>query len=163
ENAMTPSPEPNPARWLENLRDERDGVALYEGLARVEKDPERARQFGELAEAEERHATLWRKKLEKAGVPLPDDRPSPRVRFMLWLARRFGTQAVLPLVAAAESSDVAKYVKQGPESAALVEEEQAHGDTLRQLSGARPYPPRVHITEREHWHRFSRGGALRAA
>ena len=38
------------------------------------------------------------RKLEKAGVPLPPTRPSPRIRFLLWIAGRFGTQAVLPMV-----------------------------------------------------------------
>jgi VIT1/CCC1 family predicted Fe2+/Mn2+ transporter len=149
--------------WLENLRDERDGVALYRGLAEVEKDGVRAREFSALAEAEERHAAIWRRKLEKAGVALPSERPSPRVRFLLWMAGRFGTQSVLPLVVMGESSDVAKYASQGGrESAALVAEEQEHGATLRRLSGAKPQSPQALIGERERWHRVGRGGTLRA-
>src|SRR3954449_4990899 len=112
------------ALWLENLRDERDGVALYRGLARVEKDADRAREFEDLARAEQRHEAIWVRKLEKAGIALPPNRPSPRIRFLLWLAKRFGTQAVLPMVLMGESSDVAKYVKQGRETAELVVEEQ---------------------------------------
>src|SRR5262245_45080707 len=123
----------NLERWLENLRDEEDGVALYQGLAGIETDPTRAQELAQLAQAEARHASLWRKKLEKAGAPLPKMAPSARIRLLLWLARRLGTRAVLPMVAAGESSDVAKYARQGEESAALVEEEQAHGDTLRRL------------------------------
>src|SRR4051812_25291891 len=98
--------------WLDNLRDERDGVALYLGLARVEKDAARAREFQELASAEERHEAIWVRKLEKAGIGLPPNQPSRRIRFVLWLARRFGTQAVLPMVLANESSDIAKYARQ---------------------------------------------------
>jgi VIT1/CCC1 family predicted Fe2+/Mn2+ transporter len=149
--------------WLANLRDERDGVALYRGLAEVEKDAERAGEFTALARAEERHVAIWRRKLEKAGVALPPERPSARIRFLLWLAGRFGTQSVLPLVVLAESSDVAKYARQGRESAALVVEEQEHGATLRRLSGAEPFSPRALIGERERWHRMGRGGAVRAA
>jgi vacuolar iron transporter family protein len=149
--------------WLENLRDERDGVALYRGLAQAEKDGARARVFTALAEAEERHASIWQRKLERAGVAMPSDRASARVRLMLWMARRFGTQSVLPLVVLGESSDVAKYARQdGHESAALVVEEQAHGATLRRLSGAKPYTPAALIGQREHWHRVGRGGTLRA-
>jgi VIT1/CCC1 family predicted Fe2+/Mn2+ transporter len=148
--------------WLENLRDERDGVALYLGLARVEKDAARAREFQELAQAEERHEAIWVRKLEKAGVALPPNSPSPRIRLLLWLARRLGTQAVLPMVLANESSDIAKYVRQGRETAELVVEEQEHGETLRRMSGAKPTTPQGRITEREHWHRLGRGGALRA-
>ncbi len=151
------------AMWLENLRDEWDGVTLYRGLAQVERDPGRARTFSKLAEAEERHASIWRRKLEKAGVALPPDVPSTRTRALVWLAKRLGTQAVLPLVVMTESNDVAKYVKQGIETAALVVEEQEHGDTLRALGGIAPAGPRGHIVEREHWHRLGRGGALRAA
>jgi VIT1/CCC1 family predicted Fe2+/Mn2+ transporter len=148
--------------WLENLRDERDGVALYRGLARVEKDTARAAEFSALAEAEERHVSIWKRKLEKGGVAIPPERPSSRVRLLLWMAGRFGTQAVLPLVVLAESSDVAKYVRQGREGAALAAEEQEHGATLRRLSGADPFSPRALIGERERWHRLGRGGAVRA-
>jgi VIT1/CCC1 family predicted Fe2+/Mn2+ transporter len=148
--------------WLANLRDERDGVALYRGLAEVERDTTRAEEFAALARAEERHVALWRRKLEKAGVALPSDRPSPRVRLLLWMAGRFGTRSVLPLVMMGESSDVAKYARQGRESAALVVEEQEHGETLRRLSGAKPYSPQALIGERERWHRVGRGGTLRA-
>jgi len=148
--------------WLENLRDERDGVALYRGLARVEKDTDRAREFEALAQAEERHEAIWVRKLEKAGVALPPTNPSPRIRFLLWVAGRFGTQTVLPMVLMGETSDVAKYARQGRETAELVVEEQEHGETLRRLSGARPTTPQGRITERENWHRVGRGGALRA-
>jgi VIT1/CCC1 family predicted Fe2+/Mn2+ transporter len=160
---MAPAADAKVAIWLDNLRDERDGVALYRGLAAVEHDEERAREFSTLAEAEERHAAIWLRKLEKAGVALPPESPSPRTRFLIWAARRFGTQAVLPLVLANESSDIAKYVRQGDETAALVVEEQEHGETLRRMRGEGPLAPRGRIAERETWHRFGRGGALRAA
>lgn len=160
---MAPALDAKVSIWLENLRDERDGVALYRGLAAVERDQARAREFVELAEAEERHAAIWLRKLEKAGVPLPPESPSARTRFLIWAARRFGTQAVLPLVLANESSDIAKYARQGDETAQLVAEEQAHGETLRRMRGEEPLAPRGRIAERETWHRFGRGGALRAA
>ncbi len=156
------SPQGNVALWVENLRDEWDGAALYRGLARLETDAKRAEEFAALAEAEERHAAIWAKKLEKAAISLPDQRPSLRVRTLLWLARRFGTRAVLPLVLRVESGDVAKYVRQGSETAALVVEEQAHGETLRRMSGAPPFGSGARIVERERWHSLGRGGALRA-
>jgi VIT1/CCC1 family predicted Fe2+/Mn2+ transporter len=148
--------------WLENLRDERDGSALYRGLAEIDQDAGRADAFRRLAAAEERHEAIWRKKLERAGIPLPAERPSRRVRFLLWAAGRFGIPSVMPLVVMGESSDVAKYARQGHESAALVVEEQEHGETLRRMSGAKPTTPQGRITEREQWHRVGRGGALRA-
>ena len=33
-------------------------------------------------------------------MALPDDPPSARVRFLLWMAGRFGIQSVLPMVVA---------------------------------------------------------------
>lgn len=155
--------DPKVALWLENLRDEWDGAALYRGLADAERDPERARQFTALAEAEARHAAIWRRKLEKAGVAVPPERASARVRTLLWLARRFGTRSVLPLALRAESGDVAKYDRQGSEAAALAAEERAHGETLRRMSGEAAPGARAYIAAREHWHRSARGGALRAA
>lgn len=161
----TPRSNPGDRRviWLENLRDEREGIALYAGLAEVEKDPERARTFAELADAERRHAAVWVRKLEKAGVPLPPEQPSARTRFLVWMARRWGTGAVLPMVMANESHGVAKYARQGGESAALVGEEQEHGDTLRRLSGRSPFGARELIAERERFHRGNHAGTLRAA
>src|SRR5512144_1068053 len=124
---MSSSSPPPPAAprtdlWLQNLIDERDGAALYEGLAAVERDPERARSFRELAEGERRHAEIWERKLRKAGAAIPDDRPTSRIRALIWLARRLGTPAVLPLVLENEGNDAEKYQQQGGEAAELADE-----------------------------------------
>ena len=124
--------------WLQNLVDERDGAALYDGLAAVEHDPERARSFRELAAGERRHADIWARKLEKAGAPLPPDRPSPRIRVLIWLARRLGTSAVLPLVLENEGNDAEKYQQQGGEAEALAEEERNHRAVLAGMGEGQP-------------------------
>jgi VIT1/CCC1 family predicted Fe2+/Mn2+ transporter len=150
--------------WRQNLVDERDGAALYEGLAEVERDPERARSFRQLADGERRHAEIWRTKLEQAGAQLPDDRPSARVRALLWLARRLGTAAVLSIVAENEGRDAEKYQQQGGEDeAALAEEEREHRAVLSDMGRGQPSEARSAIAVRERWHRAGRGGALRAA
>jgi vacuolar iron transporter family protein len=151
--------------WLQNLLDERDGAALYEGLAGVERDPERARSFRELAEGERRHAEIWEKKLQRAGAELPPNRPSSRIRVLIWLARRLGTAAVLPLVLENESDDAEKYRQQGgeAEAPALAEEERVHRDVLAGMGQGQPQEARSAIAVRERWHRGGRGGALRAA
>src|SRR5262245_5852346 len=100
-------------QWADNYRDEADGAALYEGLARVETDAGRAASFRKLAAAEHRHMAIWEKKLAAAGAELPRAKPSGRTRLLLWLARRLGTRAVLPMVMDAEASDAAKYMAQG--------------------------------------------------
>lgn len=157
------SMEPRTDLWLQNLLDERDGAALYEGLAAVDRDPERARSFRELAEGERRHAEIWERKLRKVGAAIPPDRTGSRIRALLWLARRLGTPAVLPLVMETESGDAAKYQSQGGDAAPLAEEERAHEKVLKGLGRGGPSDARSAISGRERWHRGGRGGSVRAA
>jgi VIT1/CCC1 family predicted Fe2+/Mn2+ transporter len=150
--------------WLQNLVDERDGAALYEGLAKHEKDPARARSFLELARAERRHADIWLRKLEKEGVPLPPDRPSSRVRALVWLGRRLGSAAVVPMVLETEAGDADKYDEQGGEAAAIAEEERAHRLVLKGMEHPAGPNARALIADRERWHRGGgRAGSIRAA
>lgn len=150
--------------WLQNLQDERDGAALYEGLAQVERDPERARSFRELADGERRHAQIWERKLEKEGLPLPPERPSSRIRALLWLARRLGTPAVLPLVMETELGDADKYAAQGGDAAPLADEEREHEHTLADMARGHPSEARAIVAQRERWHRGGgRAGSIRAA
>ncbi len=155
--------EPRTDLWLQNLQDERDGAALYEGLARTEKDPARAASFRELAEGERRHAAIWHRKLEKTGAPIPPERPSSRIRALIWLARRLGTAAVLPLVMETESGDADKYTAQGGDAAPLAEEEKAHRQVLTGMARGQPADARDLIAVRERWHRGGRAGSIRAA
>lgn len=150
--------------WLQNLLDERDGAALYEGLAKFEKDAEKARSFREIALAERRHADIWLKKLEKEGVAIPPDRPSSRVRALIWLARRLGTGAVVPMILEAEAVDADKYDAQGGEAIAIADEERAHRRTLVGITRGEPTEARELIASRERWHRSSSAaGSIRAA
>ncbi|MFT3914393.1 MAG: VIT1/CCC1 family protein [Anaeromyxobacteraceae bacterium] len=150
--------------WLQNLLDERDGAALYEGLARHEKDEARAKEFLELAAAERRHAEVWLRKLEKEGVAIPADRPSSRVRALVWLARRLGSAAVVPMILEAEAGDADKYEEQGGDATALAAEERAHRQSLVGMSQGDPKDARDLIAVRERWHRAGRGaGNVRAA
>jgi VIT1/CCC1 family predicted Fe2+/Mn2+ transporter len=150
--------------WLQNLLDERDGAALYEGLARYEKDPDKARSFRELAEAERRHAAIWQRKLEKEGVAIPAERPSSRIRAMVWLARRLGSNAVVPMILETEAGDADKYDRQGGDATAIADEERAHRLVLVGLGRGEPAEARSLIASRERWHRGGgRAGSIRAA
>ena len=58
------------------------------------------------------------RKLEKEGVAIPPDRPSSRVRALVWLARRLGSAAVVPMVLETEAGDADKYDAAGRRGAA---------------------------------------------
>src|SRR5215218_2057931 len=98
---------PDTAQSLANLRLERDAILLYDALAGIEKDPQRAGAFRRIAGNERRHADVWATKLREAGVDVPDApaRPRPRVAVILLLARLFGTRAVSDLVTALEGDE----------------------------------------------------------
>jgi VIT1/CCC1 family predicted Fe2+/Mn2+ transporter len=156
--------EPRTDLWLQNLLDERDGAALYEGLARYEKDAAKAQAFRELAEAERRHADIWVRKLEKLGVALPPDRPSSRIRALIWLGRRLGSEAVVPMILDAEAGDADKYDAQGGDATAIAAEERAHHVVLTGMGKDKPTGARELIAVRERWHGSSgRAGTIRAA
>ena len=72
--------DPRTEVWMQNLVDERDGAALYDGLAKWERDPAKSSAFREMAEAERRHGGIWERKLREAGIPLPPPRTWSRVR-----------------------------------------------------------------------------------
>jgi VIT1/CCC1 family predicted Fe2+/Mn2+ transporter len=129
----------------------------------MERDPERAASFRELAQGERRHADIWERKLERAGAAIPPERASSRVRVLLWLARRLGTAAVLPLILETEADDASKYASQGGEAQALVAEENAHRQVIAGMGRGQPSDARAAIAQRERWHRGGRAGSVRAA
>lgn len=149
---------------MQNLVDERDGAALYEGLAKYEKDQAKARSFTELALAERRHAEIWIRKLEKEGVAIPPDRASSRIRALIWLARRLGSEAVVPMILDAEAGDADKYDAQGGDASAIADEERAHRVVLAGMGDGQTRDARQLIAVRERWHGNSgRAGSIRAA
>jgi VIT1/CCC1 family predicted Fe2+/Mn2+ transporter len=157
--------DPRTEVWMQNLVDERDGAALYDGLAKWEKDPVKVTAFREMADAERRHGAVWERKLKEAGIPLPPNRASSRVRALIWLARRLGSSSVVPIVIQAESGDAAKYDQQGGEAVAIATEERAHRAALAAMTpqGDRP-DARAAISAREKWHGpGGRAGSIRAA
>jgi VIT1/CCC1 family predicted Fe2+/Mn2+ transporter len=148
------------ARYLQNYLVEMDGIALYRAMAGAEKDEKRAAIFEKLAENEERHAQRWAMLIQSGGGAVPPHRPSARVRMLGWLARRFGTRRIVPIISSLEARDEAGYLGQ-PEAAGLPAEERAHSRTLREMSGGLSDQEAIIGVER--WHFTSRGGSLRAA
>jgi len=166
---VTRTPPPERAkdikRYRENLRDEVDGAALYRLLAHAEKDPNLRTVYERLAQSEDRHLALWERKLREAGAEVPAFKPSFRVKFIGWLARRFGTTAVSPIVARMEIAATGIYDDQ-PEAieANLPADERSHARLFREIStGSRASRVSVDIARIEGRHRGANGNALRAA
>src|SRR5215469_11592643 len=151
-------------RYRDNLRDELDGAALYTAIAAAEPDPLRKDLFLQLAQAEARHAELWRGKLAAAGIGDEPYVPGFRTRLLARLARRFGPAFVMPTIAAAEFSDRNKYAGQA-DAHAISAEERGHAAVVREMARtpARTPVTGTDIAKAERWHRGGSGNNLRAA
>jgi VIT1/CCC1 family predicted Fe2+/Mn2+ transporter len=157
------------AQSLENLKLERDAIALYDALARIERDPRRAEAFRTIAGNERRHADVWAAKLRELGADVPEPSgPRFRIRTIVLAARLFGTHAVRDLVQALEGDEEDIYTQQtSPEVEAIAADEREHAAIWQRLSGGggtRGHAPGVRsdIARNEQWHRAGRSGTLRA-
>ena len=169
------------AQSLDNLKLERDAIALYDALATIERDARRAQAFRTIAGNERRHAEVWATKLKTLGATVPPPSgPRLRVRVIIALARLFGTRSVSDLVQALEGDEEDLYDAQGdhPEIAAIAADEREHAEIWKRLGNGAALDPisrgrdgveaaRTAVTpaeigRRERWHRSSRSGTLRA-
>jgi VIT1/CCC1 family predicted Fe2+/Mn2+ transporter/rubrerythrin len=128
----------NIAQSLENLRLEQDAIVLYDALAGIEKDPRRAAAFRRIAENERRHAAIWATVLRDLGATVPPaGPPRARVRFIIAIARVFGTRSVSEMVRALEGDEEAIYMGQGaaPEIEAIAADEREHAEIWKRLDG----------------------------
>lgn len=129
----------NLGRYRRNLQGEVDSAALYRALADAESDTKLKQVYRRLAGVEEAHAEFWTRQIAGAGGRAGRLQPGLRSRLLAWLARRFGTETVLPIVDTLERSDVAQYDSQ-PEAAAagLPADERSHARIVQALA----QPPR---------------------
>ncbi|HEX9410271.1 MAG TPA: VIT1/CCC1 transporter family protein [Actinomycetota bacterium] len=148
--------------FREHWADEMDGAALYRALAARSRGEQRE-IFLELAKAEERHARHWADKLTELGEPelRPEDhRPSTKARLMVWLTRKFGATAMLPIVERAEVADAGHYDSVPEAKRSMAVDERIHA---RVVAGLSPATVRTGIVRGERWHRGDTSGTLRAA
>jgi VIT1/CCC1 family predicted Fe2+/Mn2+ transporter/rubrerythrin len=158
------------AQSIENLKLERDAIALYDELARIEKDPRRAEAFRTIAGNERRHAGVWADKLRELGATVPEpEGPRLRIRTILLIARLFGTHAVRDMVQALEGDEEGIYAEQAsPEVEAIAADEREHAEIWKRLSGSGSPSHAAHgprpsdIAASERWHHAGRSGTLRA-
>ena len=154
---------PKATASLANWRDEIDSAALYRALADLEPDPRLADLYGRLAATEEKHAGFWEERLRASGARVPERRVGWRARVLIALARRFGTQTVLPTLNDLERADSSGYDGQ-PESrgTAMPAEERSHARLLESLSSGGGVGGAA-LGRFEGRHRAASGNALRAA
>lgn len=154
------------ARYRANLQDERESAMLYHALADAEKDQHLAEIYRRLAGVEERHAARWEDYLRQQEQPAPPFRPGWRTRALVFLAKRFGTATVLPMISSMEAKASHAYDTQ-PEAQAhgMPAEEQSHARIFGYLRRAtRGGIAGSTLAQLEGRHRNTGGGnALRAA
>jgi VIT1/CCC1 family predicted Fe2+/Mn2+ transporter len=151
-------------RYLANLQKEIDGAALYQVLADTEKQPQMAKVYGKLAASEEKHAEAWEKKLTELKVALPPRKPTWRAIIMMWLAKRFGPQFVLPTIASNEKADSQAYDTQPDhEASEFSGDEKSHARLISMASQSKGGLSGGSVAQLEGRHKAGGGNALRAA
>jgi len=153
----------------ENWLAETEGAHTYRALAESERDPARREILLEMAEAEERHATKWARRLDELGAAPPRHGASLGQQARERVARGGGTLAVIRKMEADEDRDIARYQHQLKElhdapSEAIVREaladETEHRQRLGVILAGEPDSPEAGISrilKREPWHRTGGG------
>ena len=153
----------------QNWRAEKESARVYRDMAASERDPNRKGILLRLAEAEERHAERWEKKLAKLGATPPTLTDTFGKRLNRWFNRLAGAGIALKRLEAAEDRDQSRYAEQ--QSRALAQdaeakrileeigrEEKVHAKALQRMAPQLgPKTTLEYILKREHWH--GRGGS----
>lgn len=151
-------------RFKFNLQKEIDGVALYMVLAKNETNPQLAEVFGKLSASEEKHASVWEKRLKDLGETNIPRKPSWRARIMGFLAKRLGSQFILPTISGNEAADSDAYQGQlegGTDQMAM--DEKSHARIISETVKSGKGVSGGMLAQMEGRHRSSGGNALRAA
>lgn len=116
-------------RWRKYRAAERAEAAVYRELAGRKTGEERAILLG-LADAEVRHEAHWLQLLGHEAGPVPP--LDLRTRFLVFLARRFGTLFVLALAQRAEARS--PYDDDADATTSMAADERIHGEVVRGLA-----------------------------
>lgn len=157
------SPSALSVRYRAHLLEEQNSAAIYEAVAGLEQNPRLAEVYRRLAATERGHAEAWAARLREAGVAVPAFRPSWRTRVLIWLAGRFGVEAILPTLSSTEDMATHNYANDA-EAQRLAATEQSHARLLRSISTTtRGGLQGGALAQLEGRHRTAGGNALRAA
>lgn len=152
-----------------NWRAEIDSALAYRDLAAREPDEKRRAILERMAEAEERHALRWARKLTDLGEPLPTIPDSLGARIKRWFNRAAGPEVTIRRMEAAEDRHEAEFRNQRDNALSAETdvqdflresalEEKAHARMLNTLTAQLgPRTTLDAILKRERWH--GRGGS----
>jgi len=151
-------------RYFANRQKEIDGAALYRALADMEKQPQMAEVYKRLSASEEKHAAAWEKKLANLKAIIPARKQTQRTQILIWLAKRFGPQFVLPTVAGNEKADSQAYNGQiDADARKFSADEKSHARMISMASQGTGGMAGGSVAQMEGRHHGSGGNALRAA
>jgi VIT1/CCC1 family predicted Fe2+/Mn2+ transporter len=153
------------SRYRAHRRRELDSAALYRILAEVETQPQLVEVYRRLATVEDTHAEFWGDKLRALGAPVSSPRLSWKGRLRCLLAKLFGPQMVLPMLADLEATEQHTY-KDEPEARGtrLSADERLHARLLQAIAiTSRAGMDGRTIARLEGRHHAIDGNALRAA
>jgi VIT1/CCC1 family predicted Fe2+/Mn2+ transporter/rubrerythrin len=152
-----------------NWRAERETALVYRDLAANETDEKRRGILLRMAQAEERHALRWEKKLQELGAAPPVLKNDFRRRLKRWWNRAAGADVAIRRMEAAEDRDKERYQAQRATEFAPNDEEKeflrqtaleekAHSRILSTMAPPSLGPKGLldTILKRERWH--GRGG-----
>ncbi len=155
---------------IKNWRAEVETARVYRDLAARETDEKRQGILIRMAEAEERHAQRWEKKLHDMGQPVPVLANTVLTRLKRRFTGSLGTDVAIRQMEAAEKKHEREFMAQRDRALAdetdvqeflrtSAMEEKAHARALASMTGP-PTSPKSHlesILSRERWH--GRGGS----
>lgn len=123
-------------RYRKFQQGEVDGIHYYTTLAALEEDEQLATVYRDMAKMEQRHLAVWEAELERAGVLQGRPSPTRKARALMWVARRFGTDTVLPILKANEVGADNVYASEPIALAAqLPGDERTHARVVAALGG----------------------------
>ncbi len=152
----------------QNWRAEIQSARMYRELAKAERDAKRKAVLGRMADAEDRHAARWAKKLREHGIE-PTATDGWKERLNRWWNRQAGTAVAIRRMEAAEDRDNARYTAQQKHALGqdqevqqilgeIALEEKVHAKALQSMVPVlSPQGVLDTIRKRERWH--GRGGS----
>jgi vacuolar iron transporter family protein len=149
------------ASWGHHYADERDAAWLYRRIGEAERDQHRRDLFDKLADVEDQHTARWAELFQHAGQPLPQYEVSRRTRGLAWIAKTFGSSAVLPLILREEGREVQAYLRLA-RHASNREMHQAAVDIANDSAVHARELSEVMGRDGEPWHLGGAGGFLRS-